>query len=629
MLRNKNGLRDISMNYLITNNSDQSVYPGVQLISVDTAVSHLKKCEVVGVDTETTGFDWNNNVLLLLQISTKQDNYVFDCTTVDISLLKNMFLSNNVTKIFHNVKFDYKFLRANGIITEKVYDTMLAEQVIHCGKKSIKYSLDALLDRYFEIFMDKSTRSSFVSHKPGAPYSKSQLRYAFTDTEFLIKIVEKQQELISEHDLEEVVKLENEAALAFADIEYNGIYLNKTKWEENYNKIKIELEESVEELDNFIEYDPMFSDFKLKQIQTDMFLPVEELRKTDMLWSSPSQVLKLMQCVNPELESVNGKVLLMHKGMHPIVSKYIKYKEQAKLCNAYGLDFYKYLHKDDKIHTSFQQILNTGRVSSRNPNMQQIPSDNSYRNAFVPKNSDDVFVSSDFSSQELCIIAFGSGDPVWLNALEEGKDLHSICAELIFGDKWTDAEGDDKERKRLRTAVKAINFGLAYGMSEFKLSDTLGISVKEAKQMIKKYFTVFPAIKKFLDNLGAFGKDNGFIRTFAPYRRIRWFEDWSQEMEDFAALGSIERASKNTPIQGTGADMTKLALVMVRKSIKQQDLPVKLIMTVHDQIDTICKKDFAEEWSIMLKGIMEEAALKIITNGLLKSDTNITKQWQK
>ena len=617
------------MNYLITNNSDQSVYPGVQLISVDTAVSHLKKCEVVGVDTETTGFDWNNDTLLLLQISTKQDNYVFDCTTVDISLLKNMFLSNNVTKIFHNVKFDYKFLRANGIITEKIYDTMLAEQVIHCGKKSIKYSLDALLDRYFEIFMDKSTRSSFVSHKPGAPYSKSQLRYAFTDTEFLIKIVEKQQELISEYDLEEVVKLENEAALAFADIEYNGIYLNKTKWEENYNKIKIELEESVEELDNFIEYDPMFSDFKLKQIQTDMFLPVEELRKTDMLWSSPSQVLKLMQCVNPELESVNGKVLLMHKGMHPIVSKYIKYKEQSKLCNAYGLDFYKYLHKDDKIHTSFQQILNTGRVSSRNPNMQQIPSDNSYRNAFVPKNSDDVFVSSDFSSQELCIIAFGSGDPVWLNALEEGKDLHSICAELIFGDKWRDAEGDDKERKRLRTAVKAINFGLAYGMSEFKLSDTLGISVKEAKQMIKKYFTVFPAIKKFLDNLGAFGKDNGFIRTFAPYRRIRWFEDWSQEMEDFAALGSIERASKNTPIQGTGADMTKLALVMVRKSIKQQDLPVKLIMTVHDQIDTICKKDFAEEWSIMLKGIMEEAALKIITNGLLKSDTNITKQWQK
>tara|TARA_R110002012_G_scaffold223882_1_gene395885 strand:+ start:204 stop:2057 length:1854 start_codon:yes stop_codon:yes gene_type:complete len=617
------------MNYLITNNKSQVVYDNMQSISVDTAISQLRSCEVVGVDTETTGFNWNDNTLLLLQISTKENNYIFDCTSVDISILNKMFLSDKVTKIFHNVKFDYKFLRANNLNTENVYDTMLADQVIHCGKKSIKYSLDALLDRYFEIFIDKSTRSSFITHKPGNPYTKQQLRYAFTDTEFLLQIVEKQQELINEYDLNEVVKLENQAALAFADIEYNGIYLNKTKWEENYNKIKIDLGQSMEQLDNFIEFDPMFDRFKLKQVQTDMFLPMEELRKTNMLWSSPTQVLKLMQCVSPELESVNGKVLLMHKNMHPIVSKYIKYKEQAKLCNAYGLDFYKYLHKDDKIHTSFQQILNTGRVSSRSPNMQQIPSDNSYRNAFVPENGEDVFVSSDFSSQELCIIAFGSGDPVWLNALEEGKDLHSICAELIFGKTWIDAEGDTKERKRLRTAVKAINFGLAYGMSEFKLSDTLGITVKEAKKMIKKYFTVFPAIKKFLDNLGAFGTDNGFIRTFSPYRRIRWFEDWSQEMEDFAALGSIERASKNTPIQGTGADMTKLALVMVRKSIKQQDLPVKLIMTVHDQIDTICKSDFAEEWSIMLKGIMEEAALKIITNGLLKSDTNITKQWQK
>ena len=115
------------------------MYPGVQLISVDTAVSHLKKCEVVGVDTETTGFDWNNNKLLLLQISTKENNYVFDCTTVDISLLKNMFLVT-MLQIFHNVKFDYKFLRANGIMTEKIYDTMLAEQVIHCGKKSIAQS---------------------------------------------------------------------------------------------------------------------------------------------------------------------------------------------------------------------------------------------------------------------------------------------------------------------------------------------------------------------------------------------------------------------------------------------------------------------------------------------------------
>ena len=120
----------VLMNYLITNNKEQPVYEGIQVVSIDTAISQLRKYKVVGVDTETTGFNWSSDTLLLLQISTDTDNYVFDCTTVDISLLKNMFLSNNVTKIFHNVKFDYKFLLANNIITENVYDTMLAEQVI-------------------------------------------------------------------------------------------------------------------------------------------------------------------------------------------------------------------------------------------------------------------------------------------------------------------------------------------------------------------------------------------------------------------------------------------------------------------------------------------------------------------
>ena len=538
-----------------------------------------------------------------------------------------MFATNKVLKIFHNVKFDYKFLLANNIVTENIYDTMLVDQVINCGKTNLRYSLDSLLDRYLDIFVTKDTRKTFIGHK-GA-YSKEQLRYALNDTEFLIKIRLKQLELIKEHHLHNVVDLENEAALAFADIEYNGIYLNKDKWEENYIKVRKELALALTELDEFIENDEKFSDFKLKEIQTDMFTDMSELRKTNILWSSPSQVLRLFQTVIPQLDSVNAKILLMHKGVHSIINKYISYKEKAKLYNAYGPDFYKYLHNDGKIHTSFQQVLNTGRVSSRNPNMQQIPSRNTYRNAFIPENKDDVFVSSDFASQELCIIAYGSKDPVWLNALRKGKDLHSICALLIFGNEWIDAENNIEERKRLRTAVKSINFGLAYGMSEFKLADTLNITVEEAKKMINKYFTVFPSIKKFLKQLGDFGKNNGFIRTYAPYKRIRWFESWDTAKYDFKMLGSIERASKNTPIQGTGADMTKLALTKVRYAIKKHNYPVKLVMTVHDQIDTICTKEFSEQWSNILKELMEESALHIIDNGLLKADTNITKQWQK
>jgi len=615
------------MNYIITNNTAQVLSKDIEKVSMNDAIKGLKTTNVLAIDTETTGLNWNSDKLLMLQVSSHENNYIFDCQSVDIKILAPMFATKNVLKIFHNVKFDYKFLLANGIVTENIYDTMLVDQVINCGKHSIKYSLDSLLDRYLDVFVTKDTRRTFIGHK-GA-YSIEQLRYALNDTEFLIKIREKQLQLITQYHLQNVVDLENQAALAFADIEYNGIYLNKDKWEANYVKVREELTVALSQLDEFIEDDELFSDFKLKAIQTDMFTDMSELRKTDILWSSPSQVLRLFKTVVPELDSVNAKILLMHKDIHPIIKKYIRYKEQAKLYNAYGPDFYKYLHDDGKIHTSFQQVLNTGRVSSRSPNMQQIPSDNTYRNAFIPENKDEVFVSSDFASQELCIIAYGSKDPVWLKALKEGKDLHSICALLIFGKEWIDSDGNKAERKRLRTAVKSINFGLAYGMSEFKLADTLSITVEEAKEMINKYFTVFPSIKKFLKQLGNFGKENGYIRTYAPYKRIRWFENWETSKYDFKVLGSIERASKNTPIQGTGADMTKLALTKVRNAIRKHDYPVKLVMTVHDQIDTICKEEFAEEWSSILKELMEESALHIIDNGLLKSDTNITKEWQK
>jgi DNA polymerase-1 len=615
------------MNYLISNNPQQEVYPGLVSTTLDDAIPHLRQQDIVGFDTETTGLRFDSEELLLVQISSKDHNYLIDAQTVDITPIKGLFESRRIIKIAHNVKFDYKFMRQAGITCQNTYDTMLVEQVINCGKTSLKNSLQALLERYLDIFMDKNTRSSFIGHK--GKFSKAQLFYGIEDTANLIKLRELQLQTVDDLELNEVIKLENEAALAFADIEFNGIHLDKDKWEENYKSVKIDLDKAVEELDMYIEDDPLFEKHKLPYLQMDMFTPVEELRKTDILWSSPSQVLKLFQTVVPLLESVNGKLLLMHTDDHPIIGKYIKYKEKAKLYNAYGPDFYKYLHNDGRIHPNFIQILNTGRVSSSKPNMQQIPASNSYRNAFTTGHNMWVFVSSDFASQELCIIAYGSQDPVWLDALKEGKDLHSICADLIFGQVWRDAEGNDKERKRLRTAVKAINFGLAYGMSEFKLADTLQITTEEAKEMIDKYFTVFPSIKKFLTTLGNFGKDNGYIRTFKPYRRIRWFEEWENNKRDFSILGSIERASKNTPIQGTGADMTKLALIKVRDVIAQNNYPVRLVMTVHDQIDTVARVEFAEEWSDILKKTMEEAALHIIDNGLLKSDTNISNAWEK
>jgi DNA polymerase-1 len=189
-------------------------------------------------------------------------------------------------------------------------------------------------------------------------------------------------------------------------------------------------------------------------------------------------------------------------------------------------------------------------------------------------------------------------------------------------------------RKALRTQIKTINFGLAYGMGPFKLADTLNISKSEAEELINKYFSAFPNIKDFLERLGRYGKHNGYITTMPPFKRRRWFDSWYPKIWNdrtmMGELGSIERASKNTPIQGSSADMTKLALIYIYDEIQANwKGDVKIVMTVHDQIDTICKQEKAEEWAPTMTALMEKAAMKIVKNGLLKADTNISETWEK
>ena len=166
---------------------------------------------------------------------------------------------------------------------------------------------------------------------------------------------------------------------------------------------------------------------------------MDEIRKTHIKWSSPMQILELFQNLVPDLEDVNGKKLNKYRYKIPLIDEYIRYKERTKLANAYGTKFFNYVNCDGKVHTNFSQILDTGRVSSSKPNMQQIPSDNTFRNCFITQQEGWVFVSSDYSSQELNVIAYGSQDPVWLEALEKGLDLHGVCADLVFEDKWRSA----------------------------------------------------------------------------------------------------------------------------------------------------------------------------------------------
>tara|TARA_R100000479_G_scaffold16646_1_gene6422 strand:- start:443 stop:2191 length:1749 start_codon:yes stop_codon:yes gene_type:complete len=582
------------------------------------------------VDTETEGFDFTCKKLIMFQIGDKDRQYVIDTRDVDIEPLREVLESNKIVKVLHNAKFDYKFIkRWAGISMEEMYDTFLAERVINCGKQDYGYSLARCVERYLGLTLDKETRNKFVGLK-GQPFTVDQIQYGANDVVYLLDIREKQLVKIHSLELHNVASLENKVVKVFSEIEYEGLMIDEDKWtamaEDN---VKLAFEQELK-LDDMVLAHPLLTKYRVP-VQVDMFAPMDEVRKTHINWGSPSQTLALFQNLVPNLEDVNGKKLNKHRYKHKLIDEYIRYKERTKLANAYGTKFFNYVNCDGKVHTNFSQILDTGRVSSSKPNMQQIPSDNTFRNCFVTEPGW-VFVSSDYSSQELNVIAYGSQDPVWLDALERGLDLHGVCADLVFEDKWRSADADEK--KKLRTQIKAINFGLAYGMGPFKLADTLQISKREAEALIEKYFTEFPNIRDFLTKLGTFGTRNGYIRTFKPFKRRRWFDTWYPKIWDdrskLQEFGSIERASKNTPIQGSSADMTKLALIYIFDEIQNNwKGDVKIVMTVHDQIDTVCKQEIAESWAVKMTELMEKAAIKIIPNGLLKADTNISATWEK
>jgi len=610
----------------------QDIDPVFECVSMNEAVSYLSEQTVLGVDTETEGKDFLTKKVVMFQIGTKDVQYVIDTRYIGIEPLIPILENPDIVKIFHNIKFDYKFLKSWwNVDIKNPYDTMLAEGVINCGKLNVGYSLNALTQRYLSKELNKEVRNKFVG-LDGKPFNTEQILYGAEDVEHLIDIREQQLVKVKELDLEKVLHLENNAALAFADIEFNGLNFDSEKWLAIADNSEVEVIGMEKQLDDMI-YALNLNKFVKTSFQTDMFIPAEKIRKIDIKWSSPTQVLKVFKEYGLDIEKVNAFELskFKHKAF---INKYLKYKEKQKVVSTYGKSFLKYVMKDDKVRTSFWQILNTGRVSSgmksdNKPNMQNIPADNKFRNCFKAREGYKL-ISVDYSGQELGIIASGSKDPVWMKARKEEADLHSICADMVFKEKWREADADEK--KKLRTAIKTINFGLAYGMSKFKLSDTLQITVDDAEALINQYFSEFPKIGGFLNSLGNYGTQHGFIRTFKPFRRIRWFENWHNGMsprKDFKEFGAIERASKNTPIQGTGADMIKLAMIMIRDKIKTLDYPAYLVTQVHDEIGVEVREDKAEEWAEIQSELMRQAGAVIIPDFPMGVDYTISKEWCK
>ena len=379
-------------------------------------------------------------------------------------------------------------------------------------------------------------------------------------------------------------------------MEKEGILVNATELKEYGNVLKEKI--SLIEKEIYEEIGEEFNINSSKQLGEILFgkMGLPGSKKTKTGYSTSADVLEKLA---PD---------------YPVVNKILEYRQLTKLKSTYADGLVTYIKDDGRIHGNFNQTITaTGRISSTEPNLQNIPirmeMGKAFRKVFIPKD-DYIFIDADYSQIELRILAHMSGDESLIEAYNSAKDIHRITASKVFKIPY------DEVSETMRRNAKAVNFGIVYGISSFGLSQDLSISRKEANEYIKQYFETYPGIKGFLDKTIDDAKKDGYVKTL--FSRIRPIPELSSS--NFMQRSFGERIAMNSPIQGTAADIIKIAMVAVDKKIKDMNLKSKIVLQVHDELLIEASKDEEDLICDILKeSMMNAAALKV------KLDINISK----
>jgi DNA polymerase-1 len=316
--------------------------------------------------------------------------------------------------------------------------------------------------------------------------------------------------------------------------------------------------------------------------------------------------------------STNAEVLEFLKDKHPIIPEILEYRTLAKLKSTYADGLYDYIDSDDRIRSTFNQTITaTGRISSTEPNLQNIPIrmelGRQIRKVFIPKDGF-VFVDADYSQIELRLLAHMSGDENLITAYNEDSDIHKITASKVFNVPLEEVTPTQ------RSNAKAVNFGIVYGISSYGLSQDLSISRKEAAEYIEQYFATYPKVKLYLDKLVSDAKETGYITTM--FGRRRPIPELSSS--NFMQRSFGERVAMNSPIQGTAADIIKIAMIKVWNALKVAGLRSKLILQVHDELLIETYEDEVEQVKVVLEENMKQAADLQVN---LEVDLHVGKNW--
>ena len=615
----------------------------IQPSLISNCIGYCNDLNEISIDLETEGLDPHKDKIISIQLGDYNNQYVIQWNNINPSVFKNLFLDESKTFLFHNAKFDLKFLLHNGIKVENVYDTFLAECILTTGyeKTQRRLGLDSIADKYLNVYLDKSVRSRISK-----TLTDEVVIYAANDIKYLSNIKSKQIELINKYELEKTLDLENKVVKVFSRMEYNGITLDTDKWvsiAKKVESIRDNIENELHSLlfkigskdlpkpNKFTKYCNIYKQGNLFGESTD--------KDTIVNWKSNKQKLEIVRELGLDMKSVADEELQNNVNNHEIIPLLISFSKYNKLADAFGYNYLDFINPVTKrIHYDIWQILSTGRISTSNPNLNQIPARGELgaeiRSAFVPQKGYKM-VGGDYNAMELRIIAEFSQDPTWVEAFKNGEDLHSKLCALTFNipiEKVNDPF-PHKPDLTYRHVQKTINFGLAYGMSKFKLSNNLQITVDDAEKIIKKFFSAVPNVEVFLNTLSKLGTSRGYIRSGQPYKRIRFFPEWKKSMigdKKYASiLSSIERKSKNMPIQATNGNVIKKALILIQNEIDKNNYPVNILLSVYDEIQTECREDFAAEWVVILEKLMIEAGKESIKTIPIKCDCSISDYWTK
>lgn len=611
-------------------------------VKIDDFEEWISEQTIVGCDTESELGLSQFNTVLSLQIGDEIDQYMFDFTTLlgyQKNIIADVMANPDIKKIWHNAKYDINVLRRSGIHKQKnYYDTQLAELIYDSGLTRVKgwRSLEGILSRRYGVTTEKNRRTGFTFENI---MQYDSIIYATKDVKYLKAIREAQMGLLQQEysakdddqDLYTVLGLENRSVFAFAEMEYEGIGINMDKHAILKKKVDDRVLQIIEELNQIVLTDSVLS--KSYKAVPDLFG-----ESFYFPWGSSVKKLILLKKLFPNITSTDKHTLAAHEGKHIIFAKLIEFSSWNSIKTKFVDSLPSHINKETgKIHTNIWQILSTGRISMSDPNLQQISSKHELakdlRAVFVA-DPGQIFGIADYSGCELRIIADHSKDPLWLDTLNSGKDLHSeLCAATFNIAVEIVRQVSPYGGLSWRDVQKTLDFGIAYGMGVKKLASTLKITKKEAATIIDTFFETCPNVNEFLENIARGGISNRYVRTGPPYFRIRKFDGWNPRWSPFKIKvfkESIARKSKNFPFQGGNANIIKLALVYIYERRDEAGLSdLKILLQIHDEIITMMLKENGEKGLAFMQEQMVAAGRVCIKSVPMVCDAKLSEEWVK